>query len=272
MIIYDPQMGYIEVPDDATGSTPMPGMGGADIPGMPPGGGGITPSAPAAASGSAPYAGEGPGFHGFDYWQSQGVDPASMFDANGQILPGWQRTANGYERAAASGPSAAGLAPPTTGAGWMPQFVAPKFNAPAPFSFKDFTAPTLDEARNEPGFAFALEQGQKALENSAAGRGVLRTGGTLKDILGFGQKLGEQNYGNVFNRSKSIYDTNRSNAADTYATNYGVSRDKFDRDYIGARDEYQPKQLEATLNFGRQWDEYLAKLGVAKDIFATGID
>ena len=94
-----------------------------------------------------------------------------------------------------------------------------------------------------------MSEGKKALENSAAAKGVLRTGGTLKDLFSWGNKFGEQNYGNVFNRAASIYDTNRNNAASNYATNYGVSRDTFDRNYKGSTDAY-------ATNTGNLYDTY----------------
>ncbi len=117
-----------------------------------------------------------------------------------------------------------------------------------------------------------MEQGRKALENSAAGKGTLRTGGTLKDIFAFGNKMGEQNYGNVFGRAKDSYSLNRGNAAENYATNYGVSRDVFDRDYRGALDEFAPKAKEAELNQAQSFQEWLAKLNVTQNIFGAGQD
>jgi hypothetical protein len=134
---------------------------------------------------------------------------------------------------------------------FFPSFQPPSYERPgnfapppafsyADFKYDAFKAPSLDDAKNEPGYAFSAEQGRKALENSAAARGVLRTGGTLKDLFQWGNKFAEQNYGNVYNRAADSYDrnrgnafgqwaANRDNAANTYATNYGVSRDTFDR-------------------------------------------
>lgn len=71
-----------------------------------------------------------------------------------------------------------------------------------------FQAPTADEAAQFPGYQFAEQQGQKALENSAAARGVTNTGGTLKDIFNYGSNAATQNYQNVFNNDLGIYNTN----------------------------------------------------------------
>ena len=67
------------------------------------------------------------------------------------------------------------------------------------FSMKDF--------QQDPGYAFRLSEGQKALERSAAARGGLISGGALKAATRFGQDMGSQEYGNAFNR----YQTNRTN-------------------------------------------------------------
>lgn len=86
----------------------------------------------------------------------------------------------------------------------------PRFNAPT------FKAPTFEDAQNEPGYAFSLDQGRKALESSAAARGTLNTGGTLKGTLEYGQKLGAQNYQNVFNRALSVFDRLYQGELDMY--------------------------------------------------------
>ena len=67
------------------------------------------------------------------------------------------------------------------------------------FSMADFQA--------DPGYAFRLSEGQKALERSAAARGGLLSGGTGKALQRFGQDLGSQEYTNAYNR----FQTNRAN-------------------------------------------------------------
>jgi hypothetical protein len=66
------------------------------------------------------------------------------------------------------------------------------------FSMADFQA--------DPGYAFRLGEGQKALERSAAARGGLLSGGTGKALQRFGQDYGSQEYTNAFNR----YQTERA--------------------------------------------------------------
>ena len=100
-----------------------------------------------------------------------------------------------------------------------------------PFTYAAFQGPTLEEAKQEPGYAFARDQGIGALENSAAARGVLRTGGTLKDVLAWGNRFAEQNFSNVYNRAGQTYDRQRGNAFSNWQANeaarlnaYGANR------------------------------------------------
>lgn len=57
--------------------------------------------------------------------------------------------------------------------------------------------------RADPGYEFALEQGGKSLERSAAARGILNSGATARALTKFGQGLADQQYGNYFNRLQS---------------------------------------------------------------------
>lgn len=52
----------------------------------------------------------------------------------------------------------------------------------------------------DPGYAFRLAEGQKALERSAAARGGLLSGNALKAATRYGQEAGSQEYMNAFNR------------------------------------------------------------------------
>lgn len=52
----------------------------------------------------------------------------------------------------------------------------------------------------DPGYAFRLKEGMKALEHSAAARGGLISGSAMKGALRYGQDMGSQEYMNAFNR------------------------------------------------------------------------
>lgn len=85
----------------------------------------------------------------------------------------------------------------------LPNVPAPDFpNIPA------FAEPTGDQVRATPGYQFGLDQGRGQMEASAAARGVINTGGTLEDILKFGQNYADQ-----------AYQQFRQNSLDDYMTN-----------------------------------------------------
>ena len=64
----------------------------------------------------------------------------------------------------------------------------------------------MDQFTQDPGYAFRLSEGQKALDRSAAARGGLISGGALKAATRYGQDMGSQEYMNAFNR----YQTERN--------------------------------------------------------------
>lgn len=59
---------------------------------------------------------------------------------------------------------------------------------------------TTEKFQADPGYAFRLKEGLRALESSAAARGGLLSGNQMRDITQFGQELGSQEFTNAFNR------------------------------------------------------------------------
>jgi hypothetical protein len=70
----------------------------------------------------------------------------------------------------------------------------------------DYQTFGMNQFQADPGYGFRMSEGMKALERSAAARGGLLSGATLKGIQRFGQDLGSQEYQNAFNR----YQTERA--------------------------------------------------------------
>lgn len=64
----------------------------------------------------------------------------------------------------------------------------------------------MEQFQADPGYAFRLAEGQKALDRQAAARGGLISGGALKAAQRYGQEMGSQEYTNAFNR----YQTERN--------------------------------------------------------------
>lgn len=57
-----------------------------------------------------------------------------------------------------------------------------------------------DSVANTNAYKFRLNQGQQALERSAASKGMLSSGNTLAALMDYGQGLASTEYGNEFNR------------------------------------------------------------------------
>ena len=68
----------------------------------------------------------------------------------------------------------------------------PKAAEYTPFGMPQFQA--------DPGYNVRMAEGMKALERSAAARGLLQSGGTLKGIQQYGQNLASSEYENAFSR------------------------------------------------------------------------
>jgi hypothetical protein len=126
------------------------------------------------------------------------------------------------------------------------------FQGPAPierFSYdaytKQFTPPTGLTEENDPGYQARLKLQTDALQRSAAARGTLLTGGTLRSLADLGQTFASNEYGNVYNRARDQYDTetanydrNRQGAFQQWAANAGLSQAEKDQAWA----EYQNQQ------------------------------
>lgn len=151
----------------------------------------------------------------------------------------------------------------------VPQFNAPGYTPPPAFSFPSFQAPSYADAANDPGYQFSLGQGEQALQQSAAARGVINGGGTLKDVLNYGQAAGAQQYGNVFNRALTGWKENLGNAFQTYQTNYQTQNaDPYTHAFAAAQAQFAPQitgyltdsaaiQRQNELAHSNAWDSYL---------------
>ena len=69
---------------------------------------------------------------------------------------------------------------------------------------KDFS---MADFQQDPGYAFRVNEGLKALDRTAAARGGMLSGAALRGATRYGQEMGSQEYTNAFNR----YQTNRAN-------------------------------------------------------------
>lgn len=77
------------------------------------------------------------------------------------------------------------------------------------FSMADF--------QQDPGYAFRLAEGQKALERSGAARGMTLSGAQAKALMSYGQGAASQEYSNAYNRFNNDQNT-------LYSRLYGQSQ------------------------------------------------
>ncbi len=83
---------------------------------------------------------------------------------------------------------------------------------------QQFQAPTAQQAAATPGYQFQLQQGQNAIQNSAAARGGLVSGNAATGLDQYSQGLASENYGNTYNRAMQEY-LNSANIFNTNQTN-----------------------------------------------------
>lgn len=116
----------------------------------------------------------------------------------------------------------------------------------------DFKAPTLEEARNTPGYQFARQQGSKGILQGASAAGGAITGGTLKALGDRETSFADTTYNDVFSRAMSTYNTNLTKNEDAYKLDLANNNQNF-------------QQLFAPAQFGAQLGE-----GATSDIGHLG--
>ena len=100
-----------------------------------------------------------------------------------------------------------------------------------------FTPFSADKFQADPGYAFRLSEGIKGLNNAAAARGGLLSGGTLKATERYAQGLASQEYANAYDRYNTDYrlklsplqtlagyGQNATNNLTTQTGNYGANQ------------------------------------------------
>jgi hypothetical protein len=125
------------------------------------------------------------------------------------------------------------------GAGGVPQFNAPRF-----------TAPTMADMEADPGYQARLKEGSNLLQHSQAAQGMTRTGGSLSDLMKYGQDFASNEYNNVYGR-----------AANTYGLNYQAAKDEFAPQYGGWQTQYGGDLSKWTTNQNAALSKYLQREG-----------
>lgn len=93
---------------------------------------------------------------------------------------------------------------------------------------------TMEKFQQDPGYAFRMSEGLKALDRTAAARGGLISGSALKAASRYGQDMASQEYQNAFNRynqnrtfNSNLFNANRAYQTGQYNTNRNFNTDLY---------------------------------------------
>jgi hypothetical protein len=162
------------------------------------------------------------GYQDIDYWTAHGRNPMGP---DGNLAPGFKRTANGYEYTA---PTITQFDDSwTRPTGWTCPMrrrrTCRRTNRRPPSK-----PPTPEEALSDPGYQFRVQQGTDALQRWAAARGTLNDSGTANALTDYGQNAATQEYANVFDRNLGTYKVNtQTQYVDPYNMDYRRAGDLF---------------------------------------------
>jgi hypothetical protein len=114
---------------------------------------------------------------------------------------------------------------------WTTPYVAPT-QGPAVTRGADPTraTATMAEVSADPGFAFRLQEGLKAIQRSAAAKGTALSGGTMKALERYGQDYSSNEYGNAYNRARSAFENDRNFNEGQFQTDRGFGENRFQND------------------------------------------
>jgi hypothetical protein len=136
-------------------------------------------------------------------------------------------------------------------------FQSPTYQAPADFESaffqrqNPFQAPTGEDAKADPGYDFALRESMRAIENSKAAGGALRTPGARDAIMQRAGDFATQRYGDVYNRRVGEYGMERQGNLDAYNADREGAIDQYDRRFQAANTNYDRANQSATEEFDR---------------------
>lgn len=83
---------------------------------------------------------------------------------------------------------------------------------------------TAEQMQMDPGYAFRLAEGEKALERMQAARGQLLGGGAIRAGVRYGQEMGSQEYMNAFNRAQALMGTRLSALGSLYGAGQAAAQ------------------------------------------------
>jgi hypothetical protein len=193
-----------------------------------------------------------------DQTQQTAANPLAGIDLNAYLSGG----GSGGGGAAPAGFQYSGEITPGAFSG--PTLNVQPWQAPA-WTLGDFVAPTAADVGNDPGYQFRVKEGQDALERSAAAKGTLLTGGTLKDLESYAQDLASTEYDKMYDRAVQQYQLKYQSANDAwnrslqeYTTNFDTLFKQQQANYQAARDSYAFRQQDDITNYNvarQAWED-----------------
>lgn len=136
-----------------------------------------------------------------------------------------------------------------------------------------FVMPTGQQAlEQDPGYQFRLSQGLKARESSAAQRGLLRTGATLKGLDEFGQEMASQEYGKAFERSFNTYGLNQGVRQSEQAQQFGQSLSAEQQNAAQRLNEFNAQLASQGQEFQHAANQYGINLARQQQGFGQSLD
>lgn len=85
------------------------------------------------------------------------------------------------------------------------------------------TRPTAESVRSSPGYQFRLNEGTRALDNSAIAKGGLLSGNHLRDVLSYGQDYASNEYDKEVMRDEGLYQNEFSRLMNLINLGYGAA-------------------------------------------------
>lgn len=227
---------WVDIGANLGGGVPAGGSSGS---GGTPAAGGVGSAPPASGGAGGSFGAAGQGILG-SYWKTKPdgtPDYAAMGDpAFFNALPEDMRRAYtaaglGAQFKAAAVPAGGSTPLGNSGAsGELPVASAEAWKAP---TAPNYTAPVRPEEINKPfdlfndeGYKFMLEEGTKGIQNSAAARGGLKSGNTLKALAKYQTGLASQEYGNAYGR----YNTDRNFSENQFTGDRNFGRGTWESD------------------------------------------
>jgi hypothetical protein len=146
---------------------------------------------------------------------------------------------------------------------------------------QDFKAPSWDELKaRDPGIAARLAEAQKAIETSAAARGMTMSGSTLGALQRQSQTLAANEYAPAYGRAlgeyQQEYGQDWQRQQEAYARALTGNQLEYGREYQQQGDIYGRQLAENQLGYNRQWQQqdtdYQRQLAQNQLLYGRGME